>query len=520
NSGICNLRFDDTNPVGEDMHFVQQLKHDLSWMGFEWGDNEYFASDYFERLYQFAEELIRTGKAYVDSLSKDEISEYRGNFYKPGENSPYRDRSVEENLDLFRRMRAGEFKDEEQVLRAKIDMKSPNMNLRDPPIYRIRHATHYRKGDSWCIYPMYDFAHALSDAIEGVTHSLCSTEFENHRPLYDWFVANCTVPGTPRQIEFGRLNISYTLLSKRKLRQLVELGKVSGWDDPRMPTIAGMRRRGYTPEAILRFHKELGLSKNDGYADVSLLEFLLREDLNKRCPRVMGVLRPLRVVITNYPEDQVEEFEVPNSPEDPELGTRVIPFSREIYVERGDYLEDTPKKWYRLSPGRTVRLRYSYIITCDEAVKDPETGEVIELRCSYEPGSRGAAPKDGRKVRGTLHWVSIAHAVDAEIRLYDRLFSEPVPGDGDVDFKEHLNPNSLEVLSGCKLEPGLAEVEPGYRCQFERNGYFCADLDDHSKERPVFNQTIALRDSWAKIAKNQGGGAGAKKPSKNKNKNK
>ncbi|WP_428267817.1 glutamine--tRNA ligase/YqeY domain fusion protein [Haliangium sp.] len=503
--GVCNLRMDDTNPIAEEAEYVEAIQDDIRWLGFDWGDRLYFASDYFQRLYEYALELIRAGKAYVDSLSTEDIRDYRGNFYKPGKNSPYRDRSVEENLDLFERMKRGEFEDGSHVLRAKIDMASPNLNLRDPPLYRIRKAHHHRTGDEWCIYPMYDYAHALSDAIEGITHSLCTLEFEDHRPLYDWCVANTSVPHTPRQIEFARLSLSYTVLSKRKLLQLVKEGHVSGWDDPRMPTLRGMRRRGYTPEAIRRLCDRVGVAKRDGVVDVSLLEHALREHLNAVAPRVMAVLRPLRVVIENYPEGEVEYFDAPLHPEDDSYGTRKVPFSRVLYVERDDFREDAPKKWHRLGPGREVRLRYACLLQCNEVIKD-EAGEVVELRCTWDPDSRGGTSPDGRKVRGTLHWVSAEHALDAEVRLYERLFNKENPLDLDEgeSFLDHINPDSHEVVRGCKVEPSLGSAEAGHRCQFERLGYFCVD-PDRRDELLVFNRTIGLRDSWAKIEKKLGG---------------
>jgi len=497
--GTCNLRFDDTNPTKEDVEYVDAIKDDVEWLGFKWSA-ELYASDYFERLYQFAVELIKAGKAYVDSLSADEIRAYRGTLTEPGRNSPYRDRSVEENVDLFARMRAGEFPDGTHVLRAKIDMASPNLNMRDPALYRIRHAHHHRTGDVWQIYPMYDFAHPLSDALEQITHSLCTLEFEDHRPLYDWLVNAVIAGDKPRQIEFARLNLNYTVMSKRKFLQLVEQGLVSGWDDPRMPTITGLRRRGYTPEAIRDFCSRIGVAKKENVIDIAQLEHSIREDLNKRAPRVMGVLRPLKVVLTNYPEGQVEEVDVINNPEDESAGTRKVPFARELYIEREDFMEDPPKKFYRLSPGREVRLRCAYFVTCTDVIKD-ERGEIVELRCTYDPATRGGDSPDRRKVKGTLHWVSAAHAVPAEVRLYDRLFSvedpEIVP-EGKT-FLDNLNPHSLEVLRDALVEPSLASALPGHRVQFERLGYFCVDPDS----RPgalVFNRTVSLRDTWAKIA--------------------
>jgi glutaminyl-tRNA synthetase len=496
--GLCNLRFDDTNPVKEEAEYVEAIKRDIRWLGFDWGDREYYASQYFEQLYEWAEQLIKDGKAYVDSLSEEEIKEYRGAFGIPGKESPYRNRSVEENLDLFRRMRAGEFPDGAHVLRAKIDMASGNMNLRDPIMYRIRHVSHHRTGDKWCIYPLYDWAHGQSDSIEGITHSLCDLAYEDHRPLYDWFIEQLGIHH-PRQIEFARLNLSYTVLSKRLLLQLVEGGHVSGWDDPRMPTLAGMRRRGYTPEAIRTFCDRIGVAKNESVVDISLLEHYVREDLNKRAQRVMAVLRPLRLVITNYPEGKVEEVEAVNNPEDPSMGTRMVPFSRVLYVERDDFREDPPKGWFRLSPGREVRLQHAYYVTCQEVVKDA-SGQVVELRCTYDPETRGGRSADGRKVKGTLHWVSAAHALDAEVRLYDYLFTkrDPTEVEEGKDFKDYLNPNSLEVLQGCKVEPSLRGAAPGSRYQFLRVGYFCVDPDS-TDGHLVFNRTVGLRDTWAKL---------------------
>lgn len=498
--GACNLRMDDTNPLAEEAHYVEAIQADVRWLGFDWGERLFFASSYFERLYECAVTLVKKGLAYVDSQTPEQIRENRGNYYKVGVDSPFRSRSVEENLALLEKMRGGELKEGEAVLRAKIDMAHKNLNLRDPLIYRIRHASHHTTGDTWCIYPMYDFAHPLSDAFEGVTHSLCTLEFENHRPLYDWFVEN--VGGfdpVPRQIEFARLNLTYTVLSKRKLQQLVNEKHVSSWDDPRMPTIAGMRRRGYLPESIRAFCERIGVAKRDNQVDVALLEHKLREDLNAHCPRMMAVLRPLKVVIENYPEGEVEYFEAQNHPEYPERGTRKIPFSRELYIERDDFMEEPPKKFFRLAPGQEVRLRSACLITCREVVKN-DAGEVVELRCTWDPDSKGGSPKDGRKVKGTLHWVSAAHAVKAEVRLYDRLFTAEDPeGDEDKHFLEHLNPSSLEVLSEAYVEPTLAEAPPGERFQFERLGYFVVDPDS-TTGRPVFNRTIGLRDSWAKVA--------------------
>jgi glutaminyl-tRNA synthetase len=503
--GTCNLRFDDTNPLTEEVEFVESIQADVRWLGFEW-DALYFASDYFEQLYQWAELLIQKGKAYVDSRTLDEIRDTRGNFYKKGTPSPFRDRPVAENLDLFRRMRAGEFGDGTHVLRAKIDMESPNMNLRDPPMYRIRKAAHHRTGDAWCIYPIYDYAHGECDAIERITHSICTLEFENHRPLYDWFVQEIGVEDPPQQIEFARLNIGFTVLSKRKLQILVNEGHVSGWDDPRMPTLAGLRRRGYTPEAIRAFCDRIGVARKDGVVDVALLEHELREDLNARSPRAMAVLRPLRVVIENFPEGRVEWFDAPNHPEFSDRGTRKVPFSRVVYVEQDDFREVAPKGWFRLAPGAEVRLRSACLVRCKEVVKDA-SGAVVELRCTWDPDSLGGMPKDGRKVKGTIHWVSAEHAVDAEVRLYDRLFSIENPSEGEeqgVPFTKHLNPGSLETLSGAKLEPSLAAAAPGAGFQFERLGYFCLDAVASKPGAPVWNRTIGLRDSWAKIEQKSG----------------
>ena len=495
--GTCNLRFDDTNPAKEDVEYVDSIQEDVRWLGFEWHGEPLYASDYFETLYGYAVHLIMAGQAYVDSLSAEEIREYRGTLTEPGRESPYRDRPVEESLDLFARMRAGGFEDGAHVLRAKIDMASPNITLRDPVLYRIRRAHHHRTGDAWCIYPMYDFAHPPSDAIEKITHSLCTLEFEQHRPLYDWLIANLPVPAQPRQIEFARLNLSYTVMSKRKLLTLVEEGHVSGWDDPRMPTIVGMRRRGFPPEAIRTFCERIGVAKRENLVDVALLEHAVREDLNKRAPRVMAVLRPLRVVIENYPAAQAEEFEIGNNPEDPSAGNRTVPFSRELYIERDDFMETPPKKFFRLAPGREVRLRGAYFITCREAIKDA-AGEIVELRCTYDPATRGGDAADGRKVKATLHWVSAPHAVDVEVRLYDRLFRSETPDDAG-DYRADLNPASLEVVAGCKIEPSAASAPAGTRYQFERLGYFCVDPDSRPG-LPVFNRTVSLKDSWARVA--------------------
>jgi len=502
--GICNLRFDDTNPSKEEMEYVESILADVRWMGFDWEDRLFFASDYFEQLYQYALHLVKTGRAYVCDLSPEEIRNYRGTLTEPGKDSPYRNRSVPENLDLFQRMRAAEFADGSRTLRAKIDMASPNLNMRDPVLYRIKHESHHRTGDAWCIYPMYDYAHPLSDALEGITHSICTMEYEDHRVLYDWTLDHCPVPCHPRQIEFARLNLSYTVMSKRKLLQLVNEGHVAGWDDPRMPTLAGLRRRGYTPEAIRTFCERIGVGKRENLVDLALLEFCLREDLNYRAPRVMGVLRPLKVVLVNYPEGQVEELEAVNNPEDVSQGTRKVPFARELYLEAEDFMENPPKKFFRLAPGREVRLRYAYFIKCQEVVKDPVTGEVVELRCTYDPATRGGYAPDGRRVKATLHWVSAAHAVPAEVRLYERLFTKPVPGeDHDGDFKADLNPASLEVLTSCRLEPSLAQAAPGSFYQFERQGYFCVDPKDRAAGAPVFNRTVTLKDPWARLKQAQ-----------------
>ncbi|MGD8837050.1 MAG: glutamine--tRNA ligase/YqeY domain fusion protein [Desulfobacteraceae bacterium] len=501
--GTCNLRFDDTNPTKEEVEYVESIKADVRWLGFDWKDRQFFASDYFEQLYDFAVELIKDGKAYVDSLSAEQIREYRGTLTEPGKESPHRRRAVEENLDLFQRMRAGEFDDGTHVLRAKIDMGHPNILMRDPTIYRIRKAHHHRTGDAWCIYPMYDFTHCLSDALECITHSICTLEFENNRALYDWVLDQLDTPCRPHQYEFARLNLSFTVLSKRKLIQLVQEGYVSGWDDPRMPSISGFRRRGYTPEAIRNFCDRIGVAKANSTVDIALLEYSIREDLNRRAPRVMGVLRPLKVVIENYPENQVEELDAINNPEDKSMGTRKVPFSKVLYIEQDDFMENPPKKFFRLGPGREVRLRYAYFITCQEAVTDPESGEIIELRCTYDPATKGGNAPDGRKVKATLHWVSAEHAVDGEVRLYDRLFTKESP-DEKIEgktFKDFINPNSLETLTHCKLEPSLANAAAGSFYQFERLGYFCADSKESSADHLVFNRTVTLRDTWAKIAK-------------------
>jgi glutaminyl-tRNA synthetase len=495
--GKCNLRFDDTNPTKEEVEYVESIMEDVRWLGFQW-DGLYYASDYFEQLYQWAIQLIQAGKAYVCDLTPEQIRDYRGTLTAPGKESPYRNRSVEENLDLFRRMRAGEFPDGSRTLRAKIDMASPNLNMRDPVMYRILHATHHRTGDQWCIYPMYDWAHGQSDSIEKITHSICTLEFENHRPLYDWYIDQLGI-FHPQQIEFARLNLTYTVMSKRKLLELVQGGYVSGWNDPRMPTISGLRRRGYTPEAIRNFCARIGVSKFDGIIDMAWLEEAVRDDLNKRAPRVMGVLRPLKVVIDNYPEGQVEELDAVNNPEDPSAGTRKVSFARELYIEQEDFMEEPPKKFYRLAPGREVRLRWAYFIRCVNVVKDAN-GRVVELHCTYDPATRGGNAPDGRKVQGTIHWVTAARALQAEVRLYDHLFRKPDPEDVPEggDYKENLNPNSLVVLTDCWVEPSLAGAAPGSRCQFERQGYFCVDSVDSTPQRLVFNRTVALRDSWAK----------------------
>ena len=499
--GRCSLRFDDTNPTKEEDEYVKAIMEDIRWLGFDWEDRLYYGSDYFRQMYDHAVRLIQDGKAYVDDLSAEEIRQYRGTLVDPGRESPHRNRPVEENLDLFQRMRAGEFEDGSRVLRAKLDMASPNMNMRDPAMYRILHAAHHRTGDKWCIYPMYDWAHGLEDSIEDITHSICTLEFEYHRPLYDWFLDQLGAYH-PQQIEFARLNLSYTVMSKRKLLQLVEEGHVDGWDDPRMPTIAGLRRRGYTPEAIRDFCDRVGVAKTDSVVDIALLEHCIREDLNKRAPRVMAVLNPIRLVIDNYPEGQVEEMGAVNNPEDPGMGTRKVPFSRVLYIERDDFREDPPGKFYRLAPGREVRLRYAYLVTCVDVKKDERTGEVTELHCTYDPQTRGGTPPDGRKVKGTIHWLSAPHALEAEVHLYDRLFTvenplDVVEGEG---FLGVLNPDSLQAVNGY-VEPSLASAAPGSRYQFERLGYFCADSEDFSPDHLVFNRTISLRDSWAKIEK-------------------
>jgi glutaminyl-tRNA synthetase len=506
-SGLCNLRFDDTNPSKEDVEYVDSIQEDVRWLGFDWDGRMYYASDYFLQLYEYAERLIRDGKAFVCDLSAEETRQYRGSFTEPGKESPYRNRTVEENLDLFRRMRAGEFPDGSRTLRAKIDMSSPNINMRDPVLYRILRFEHHRTGNDWCIYPMYDYAHPISDAIEKITHSICTLEFEDHRPLYDWFIEQLPVPGNPQQIEFARLNLTRTIMSKRLLLKLVQEGTVRGWDDPRMPTIAGLRRRGYTPEAIRVFCDTIGVAKRDSTVDIALLEHCIRQDLNKRATRVMAVLRPLKVVIENYPEGQVEELDAINNPEDPASGTRKVPFSRVLYIEQDDFREDPPPKFWRLAPGREVRLRYAYFVKCTGVVKDEKTGEIREVRCTYDPQTRGGDAPDGRKVKTTLHWVSASHAAPAEVRLYDHLFLEQdSSSDEGADYRSLLNPRSLEILDNCFVEPGLAYAAPGSRFQFERLGYFCVDPDS-IEGKPVFNRTVTLRDEWAKIEK---GGKGQK----------
>mgnify|MGYP003745502891 CR=1 FL=1 len=499
--GTCNLRMDDTDPAGESMEYVQSIIRDIRWLGFDWEDRLFYASDYFEKLYEFAIELIKSGDAYVCSLSPDEIREYRGTFTEAGKNSPYRNRSVEENLDLFRRMRAGEFPDGTHVLRAKIDMASPNIVMRDPILYRIKRVPHYRLGTKWVIYPMYDFAHCLSDALEGITHSICTLEFENNRPLYDWIVERLIHGQRPRQIEFARLNLSYTVLSKRRLIELVEKKHVSGWDDPRMPTVSGMRRRGFTPAAIRNFCAEIGVAKNDNLIDVALLEHCIREDLNESAPRVMGVLQPLRVILDNYPEDQEEFIECANHPQNPAMGTRRVPFCRELYIERDDFMEDPPRKYHRLGPGREVRLRNAYLIKFEKMVKDNLTGEIKEIHCTYDPETKNAPPADGRKVPGVIHWVSAKHCISAEARLYDRLFTVEDPGSLDDDFLRYLNPDSLKIITNCRVEQSLENARPGSRYQFERLGYFCLDEQDSRPGQLVFNRVVGLKDSWAKMAK-------------------
>ena len=496
--GTCNLRFDDTNPVKEDVEYVESIQEDVKWLGFTWENRLYFASDYFEKLYDFAVQLIQNGKAYVCSLNADQMREYRGTLTEPGRNSPYRDRPVQENLDLFKGMRKGEFEDGAHVLRAKIDMASPNLNMRDPAIYRIRRAHHHRTGDAWCIYPMYDYAHALSDMLEGITHSICTLEFEDHRPLYDWVLESLKTPCHPQQIEFARLNLDYTVMSKRKLLELVQGKYVSGWDDPRMPTLQGMRRRGYTPEAIRNFCDKIGVTKKDSCIEFGTLEQCVREDLDARAPRVMGVLNPLKVVIENYPEGKVEELEVPNHPQKPEMGTRKVHFSRTLFIEREDFMEAPPPKFFRLGPDREVRLRSAYFIKCVGFKKDPVSGEVTELRCTYDPTTKGGSAPDGRKVKGTLHWVSESHSLRAEVRLYDRFFNVPMPGQGGSDYLQQINPDSLKVLKDCRVEASLAGAKGAAFFQFERQGYFAVDYRDSKQDHLVFNRTVTLKDSWAK----------------------
>ena len=498
--GLCNLRFDDTNPLKEEDKYVNSIIEDVKWLGFDWGDRLYYASDYFDQLFDYAVQLVRDGKAFVCDLNFEEIRSYRGTLTEPGKESPYRNRSIDENYDLFMCMKSGEFPDGSRTLRAKIDMSHPNLNMRDPVIYRILHASHHRTGDTWCIYPMYDWAHGLEDSIERITHSLCTLEFEDHRPLYDWYLEQLGVYHC-QQIEFARLNQNYTVMSKRMLLELVEGGFVSGWDDPRMPTISGYRRRGYTPQSIRNFAEKIGIAKRDNTVEVSLLEHCVREDLNKRAPRVMAVLQPLKIVIENYPEEQTEELAAVNNPENPEAGTRNVPFSRELFIEQNDFMEDPPRKFFRLAPGREIRLRYAYFITCAQVIKD-ENGHVIEIRCTYDPETKGGSAPDGRKVKGTIHWVSAKHCLDAEVRLYDRLFSVPNPG-RDGDFKKDINTDSLQVLTHCKVEPSLKNTDPSVTVQFERKGYFCLDFVDSSPEHLIFNRTVPLRDSWKKIEKSQ-----------------
>ncbi len=495
-NGLCNLRFDDTNPSKEEVEYVDSIMEDVRWLGFDWQDRLFYASNYFEKLYDYAVQLIKLGKAYVCDLNADQIREYRGTLTAPGKNSPYRDRSIDENLDLFKRMRDGEFPDGSRTLRAKIDMASPNLNMRDPTVYRIKHESHHRTGDKWCIYPMYDFTHCLSDSLEHITHSICTLEFEDHRPLYDWFLNELHVYH-PQQIEFARLNLNYTVMSKRKLLQLVQEKLVNGWDDPRMPTICGLRRRGFTPESIRIFAERIGVAKRDSMVDVALLEHCLREDLNKRAPRVMAVLHPLKVIIDNYPEGKIEELDAINNPEDPSMGTRKIPFAREIYIEQDDFRETPPKKFFRLSPGNEVRLKHAYIIKCENVIKDPKTGEILELHCTYDPATRSGESNDGRKIKGTLHWVTAAHSLPAEVRIYESLFTKEVP-DEDSDFKANLNPNSLEILKDCRVESSLATAAKLAHFQFLRNGYFCIDYDS-APGSLVFNRTVSLKDTWAKL---------------------
>lgn len=500
-NGLCNLRFDDTNPSKEEVEYVESIQEDVKWLGFDWDDRMFYASDYFEQLYECAVQLIKSEKAYVCDLNPQEMREYRGTLTEPGKNSPYRSRSIAENLELFDGMRTGKFADGSRVLRAKIDMASPNVNLRDPILYRIMRAEHHRTGNTWCIYPMYDFAHPISDALEGITHSICTLEFEDHRPLYDWLISSLEMENRPQQIEFARLNVTNLVMSKRKLRMLVEEGLVDGWDDPRMPTISGLRRRGYTPEAIRDFCERIGVAKSNSTVDIAMLEHCIREDLNSKALRAMAVLRPLKVVITNYPEGQVEELETENNPEQPDMGNRSIPFSREIYIEQDDFMEIPIKKFFRLAPGQEVRLKNAYFIKCEEVIKDQKTGEVIELRCTYDPETKSGTGTATRKVKGTLHWVSAAQAVKAEVRLFDYLLAEEETDQGEKDFKDDINPNSLERLTSCMLEPSLLQATPDQRYQFIRNGYFCLDAKDSTAELPVFNRIVGLRDSWAKAQK-------------------
>jgi glutaminyl-tRNA synthetase len=495
--GCCHLRFDDTNPVKEEMEYIDSIKESVRWLGFDWGTHLYYASEYFEQLYQWAEYLIRQDKAYVEDLSADEMRAYRGTLTEPGKESPWRNRSIDENLDLFHRMRAGEFSDGAKVLRAKIDMAAPNINLRDPVLYRILHASHPHVGDAWCVYPMYDFAHGQSDAIEGITHSICTLEFEDHKPLYEWFLDNLPLPSRPRQYEFARLNLTYAVMSKRKLHELVNLGIVSGWDDPRMPTLMGIRRRGYTPEAVRAFCELIGVGRSDSWIDMSILEECVRSDLNDRAPRAMAVLKPLKVVIDNYPEGRTEEFEAANHPQKPEMGSHTVTFSRELFIEQDDFLEEPPKGFFRMTPGSEVRLRYAYIARCTGVVKD-DHGAVVEVHCTYDPASRGGSAADGRKIKGTIHWVSQAHAIDAEVRLFDRLFSDPNPDRGGADYKQFLNPLSVQILGAAKLEAGLADADLETRFQFERQGYFRPDPVDSKPGKPIFNRIVTLKDTWTK----------------------
>ncbi len=498
-NGTCHLRFDDTNPAKEEIEYIKSIKEDVKWLGFDWGKHEYYASDYFDKLYEIAVKIIKEGNAYVDSLSPEEIREYRGTLTSPGKNSPDRERSIEDNLDLFEKMKNGDFEDGKYLLRAKIDMASPNLNMRDPALYRIKRMTHHRTGDKWCIYPMYDFTHPLSDAFESVTHSVCTLEFEDHRPLYNWSVNESGVEAKPKQIEFARLNINYTIMSKRKLLELVEKEIVSGWDDPRMPTISGIRRRGYTPESIRDFASRIGVAKSNSTVDFALLEHCLREDLNKKAKRVMAVLDPLKVVITNYPLEKTEMMEADNNPEDESMGKREIPFSREIFIEKEDFMENPPKKYFRLSPGKEIRLKHAYYVTCTDVIKDPDSGEIIEVHCTYDPASKGGWTDDGRKVKGTSHWVSAKHAFNADIRLYSNLFESENPEEATGNFLDDLASDSLEVISGCQLEPSLKEAEPGESFQFLRKGYFCVDTVDSKPGAPVFNRTVSMRDTWAKL---------------------